>query len=124
MSGVKPVSFDCIIRGGTLATAERVFAADIGITGGQIAAIEPSLPEDAGQIIDASGLVVAPGAVDVHTHFDTQVGEEATADDYESGSRAAAAGGITTYVNFAFQESGAGLAAAAEREVKKADAVR
>jgi dihydropyrimidinase len=121
MSGVKPVSFDCIIRGGTLATAERVFDADIGITGGKIAAIEPSLPEDAGQIIDASGLVVAPGAVDVHTHFDTEVGEQATADDYESGSRAAAAGGITTYINFAFQEPGAGLAAAAEREVKKAD---
>jgi dihydropyrimidinase len=115
------VPFDCIVRGGTLATAKRTFDADIGISGGRIAAIEPSLRGDAGSVIDASGLVVAPGAVDVHTHFDTQVGGEATADDYESGSRAAAAGGITTYVNFAFQDRGGGLAAAIDREKAKAD---
>ena len=115
------MSFDCIVRGGTLATAERTFDADIGITDGRIAAIEPSLRGDAGSVIDARGLVVAPGAVDVHTHFDTQTGDEATADDYESGSRAAAAGGITTYVNFAFQDHGAGLAAAIDREKAKAD---
>jgi len=115
-----PVSFDCIVRGGTLATADRVFDADIGISGGRIAAVEPSLPGDAGTVIDARGLVVAPGAIDVHTHFDTEVGDGATADDYESGSRAAAAGGITTYINFAFQDRGGGLAAAIEREAAKA----
>ena len=116
-----PVPFDCIVRGGTLATAEATFRADIGITGGRIAAIEPSLPADAGQVIDAGGLLVAPGAIDVHTHFDTQVGEGSTADDYESGSRAAAAGGITSYVNYAFQDPGAGLAAAIKRESAKAE---
>jgi len=115
------VSYDCIIRGGTLATAERTFGADIAISGGRIAAIGPSLGTDARSVIDASGLVVAPGAVDVHTHFDTRVRDEATADDYESGSRAAAAGGITTYVNFAFQDPGGGLAAAIDREKAKAD---
>jgi dihydropyrimidinase len=116
-----PMSFDCIVRGGTLATADRVFDADIGIRDGRIAAIEPSLPGDAGTVIDARGLVVAPGAIDVHTHFDTQIGDGATADDYESGSRAAAAGGITTFINFAFQDRGAGLAAAIERETAKAE---
>ena len=115
------MSYDCIIRGGTLATAERTFGADIAISGGRIAAIGPSLGTDARSVIDASGLVVAPGAVDVHTHFDTRVRDEATADDYESGSRAAAAGGITTYVNFAFQDPGGGLAAAIDREKAKAD---
>jgi dihydropyrimidinase len=115
------MSFDCIVRGGTLATADRTFDADIGITDGRIAAIESSLPGNAGNVIDARGLLVAPGAVDVHTHFDTRTGDEATADDYESGSRAAAAGGITTYVNFAFQDRGAGLAAAIDRERAKAD---
>jgi dihydropyrimidinase len=114
------MSFDCIVRGGTLATADRIFDADIGICDGRIAAMEPALPGDADSVIDAHGLVVAPGAVDVHTHFDTQVGDGATADDYESGSRAAAAGGITTYINFAFQERGGGLAAAIEREREKA----
>lgn len=69
------MSFDRIVRGGTLATAERTFRADIGICDGRIAAIEPSLRGDARSVIDARGLVVAPGAVDVHTHFDTQVGD-------------------------------------------------
>jgi dihydropyrimidinase len=115
------VPFDCIVRGGTLATAERTFDADIGISGGRIAAIEPSLAAAARSVIDARGLVVAPGAIDVHTHFDTQVGDEATADDYESGPRAAAAGGITTYINFAFQDRGGGLVAAIDRETAKAD---
>lgn len=115
------MSYDCIIRGGTLATAERTFDADIAISDGRIAAIGPSLGGDARSVIDARGLVVAPGAVDVHTHFDTRVGDDATADDYESGSRAAAAGGITTYVNFAFQDPGGGLAAAIDREKAKAD---
>ena len=78
------MSFDCIVRGGTLATAERAFRADIGISDGRIAAIEPSLRGDARSVIDARGLVVAPGAVDVHTPFDPQVGDEAPADDYES----------------------------------------
>jgi dihydropyrimidinase len=114
------VSFDCIVRGGTLATADRTFDADIGISDGRITAVEPSLPGDAGTVIDARGLVIAPGAIDVHTHFDTEVGDGATADDYESGSRAAAAGGITTYINFAFQDHGGGLAAAIEREAAKA----
>jgi len=114
------MSFDCIVRGGTLATAERTFDADIGISDGRIAAIEPSLRGDTRSVIDARGLVVAPGAVDVHTHFDTQIGNDGTADDYESGSRAAAAGGITTYINFAFQDHGGSLAAAIEREAAKA----
>jgi dihydropyrimidinase len=115
-----PVSFDCVVRGGTLATADRMFEAAIGIRDGKIAAIEPSLPGDADTVIDAGGLLIAPGAIDVHTHFDTRVGDSATADDYESGSRAAAAGGITTYINFAFQDHGGGLAAAIDREAAKA----
>jgi dihydropyrimidinase len=65
---------------------------------------------------------VVPGAVDVHTHFHTEVGNFGrTADDYDSGSRAAAAGGITTIVNFAFQHRGASLRAAIEKEHAKAD---
>ena len=115
------MSFDCVIRGGILATAEQVFTADIGISNGRIAAIGPELRESASEEIDARGLIIAPGAIDVHTHFDTQIGDGGTADDYESGSAAAAAGGITTYVNFAFQDPAAGLRAAVDREAKKAD---
>jgi dihydropyrimidinase len=79
------------------------------------------LTDPGATVIDADGRFVVPGAIDVHTHFDTQIGDESTADDYESGSRAAAAGGITTFVNFAFQEPGGSLRDAAYRERRKAE---
>lgn len=115
------MTLDCIIRGGTLATSERVFPADLGIAGGRIAQIGASITGSAPTVVDAHGRFVVPGAIDVHTHFDTQIGVESTADDYESGSRAAAAGGITTFVNFAFQEPGGRLRDAAYRERRKAE---
>src|SRR5579884_1768803 len=111
---------DLVIRGGTLATAEAVFQADLGIEDGRIAAVARRLEAGAAEEIDARGLVVCPGAIDVHTHFDTRLEQGATADDYESGSRAAAAGGITTFVNFAFQTPGRRLGEAAEAELAKA----
>jgi dihydropyrimidinase len=115
------MAFEWIVRGGTLATGSGVFPGDIGITGGRITEIGPSLTDPAATVIDAEGRIVVPGAIDVHTHFDTQIGDESTADDYESGSRAAAAGGITTFVNFAFQEPGGTLRDAAYREKRKAE---
>jgi dihydropyrimidinase len=116
------VAFDLVVRGGRVITAESSFAADIGIKAGKVAAVAADLAEPAGaRVIDATGLLVAPGAIDVHTHFATSVGEGSTADDYESGSRAAAAGGITSFVNFAFQGRGQSLHQAVDAELKKAD---
>lgn len=109
-----------IIRGGTLATTDSVVRADLGIEGGRIAAIADRLDAPGAEVVDATGLVVAPGAIDVHTHFDTRLEAGTTADDYESGSRAAAAGGITSFVNFAFQEPGRTLGEAADAELAKA----
>jgi dihydropyrimidinase len=101
--------FDVAIRGGLVVTADSTAVRDIGINDGTIAAIGAGLPQTARREIRADGLVVVPGAVDVHTHFANVIGGRPTADDYESGSRAAAYGGITTFVNVAFQEHGESL---------------
>jgi dihydropyrimidinase len=115
------MTYDCVIKGGVTATADLARPADIAVRGGRIAAVETRIDDNAGLVIDASGCVVIPGGIDVHTHFDTEVGDDGrTADDYESGTRAAAAGGITTILNFAFPGAGESLLAAVAREAKLA----
>ena len=69
------MSFDLAIRGGTVVdgTGGPGRQADIGIAGGRIAEIAPQLTDTAVRTIDAQGLVVAPGFVDIHTHLDAAV---------------------------------------------------
>jgi dihydropyrimidinase len=116
------LEFETVIRGGTVTTAESSTIADIGIVDGKVAVVGTGLPEGREEI-DATGLLVMPGMIDVHTHFDHMVAlvNAKNADDYDSGSRAAAAGGITTVVNFAFQEAGKTLRDAIEHELERAD---
>jgi dihydropyrimidinase len=123
MSSTPNMTFDTLIAGGTAVTVDGVAEADIGVTGGRIAAVAAKLAGNATATreIDASGLLVLPGGIDVHTHFETNIGEQRTADDFESGSRAAAAGGITTVVNFAIQHGGS-LADTVAEEIRKAEA--
>ncbi len=115
--------FDLVLRGGTVATAEGSRPADIGIRDGRIANLADHLDDNsADQVIDASGCLVVPGAIDVHTHFGNRVGDHGTADDYESGTVAAAFGGITTVVNYCIQNPGEDLAAAIDRDRRAAEA--
>lgn len=101
--------FDTIIRGGTIATAADVYAADVGIKDGTIAAIGRDLG-DAGEVIDASGRLVLPGGIDSHVHISQPSGEGIVmADDFESGTRAAAFGGNTTVMPFCLQTRGQSL---------------
>lgn len=108
-------NYDMIIKGGTLATASDVFAADLAIRDGRIAAIGTGLG-DAAEIVDASGLLVLPGGIDSHVHFaqaqSTLPGEPepvVMADGFESGTRSAAIGGNTTVLPFCVQTKGQGL---------------
>ena len=107
-----------MVKGGLVATERAIAIMDVGIRDGRVAALGTGL--QAPTLIDAAGLVVVPGPIDVHTHFGNEVAGVATLDDYESGSRAAALGGVTTFVNFAFQVPGRPLAAAVEVERAKA----
>ena len=84
-----------MIEGGTVATESAVFAAEVVIEDGRIAALaEPGAGPAADERIDASGLVVMPGAIDMHAHFEDPGHTER--EDFTTGTMAAAAGGITT----------------------------
>jgi dihydropyrimidinase len=113
------MAYDLVIRGGLVATATDAVVADLGIRGGRIATIDQGLPAD-GQEIDARGLVVVPGGVDVHTHLDLDLGGTRTADDFESGTAAAACGGVTTICDYAWQTKGVSLARTIETWKAKA----
>lgn len=91
---------DRVITGGTLITADGPMEASIAIDGGEIVAIgdEHTLP-DAEETIDATDRLVLPGAVDPHVHVDDMF----SIDTYESATSAAAVGGTTTYIDFAWQ---------------------
>jgi dihydropyrimidinase len=101
--------YDLAIRGGTVCTAAESFRADIGIRDGRIAGIASQI-EGAARTIDASGFLVLPGGIDAHVHIAQPSGEGVVmADDFASGTRAAAAGGTTTIMPFALQEKGQSL---------------
>ena len=87
-----------IIKNGMLATDADVFEADILIEGDKIVAVGKDLDEGA-EVIDAKGMYVLPGAVDVHTHMDLDVGIARAIDDFYTGTVAAACGGTTTIVD-------------------------
>src|SRR5438093_4769221 len=107
-----------LIRGGRVVTASGERDADVLIREGAIAEVRPGLAASE-DVIDATGLLVLPGVVDPHTHLLLDTGTARTADDFESGSLSAAAGGVTTFLDFAPQLPGQRFAQAlrARREL-------
>ena len=92
------MSFDLVIKNGTVVTAAATYVADIAITGGKIAAIGQGL--SGRRQLDASGKLVTPGAVDIHVHLQMPIGNFVSTDDFYSGTVAAAHGGTTAIVDF------------------------
>ena len=89
---------DIVVTNGTVATATETYRADIGIERGKIAALGRGLK--GAETIDAQGNYVFPGAIDVHTHFELPVMGTVSADDFETGSIAAACGGTNRKISF------------------------
>ena len=115
------MAFDTIIRNGSVITATDTYTADVAIVNGKITAIGTDLPsQNAGRILDASGKLVLPGGIDVHTHLDMPFGGTTSADDFETGTRAAAFGGTTTLIDFAIQYKGQPLRQAFDTWMSKA----
>src|SRR5271157_4225214 len=115
------MSFDTIIVNGRVVTATDTYASDVAISNGKIAAMGQGLPrENATRILDAAGKLVLPGGIDVHTHLDMPFGGTKSADDFETGTRAAAFGGTTTLIDFAIQYKGQPLRQAFDTWMQKA----
>jgi dihydropyrimidinase len=110
-----------LVRNGTIVTASDRYQADIYIDKGVVTLIGQGLTLPADTVIDASGKLVMPGGIDVHTHLDMPFGGTTSADDFESGTIAAAHGGTTTLIDFAIQDFGQGLYPAFDAWMKKAE---
>src|SRR5271165_214193 len=96
-----------LIQNGTVVTADRSFLADILIEGSTIREVRTDIPPSpAHTVVDASGMLLLPGGIDVHTHLDMPFGGTTSSDDFLTGTRAAAIGGTTTIVDFAIQARG------------------
>ncbi len=117
-----------LFRGGTIVTTEGMYKADLLTDGESIASIGQNLPAGDARVTDVSGMLLLPGAIDAHTHLECVCSGIDTSDDYFTGTRAAACGGVTTVIDYLLQEKGEPLTQtlakripiAAEKAAKKA----
>ena len=95
-----------LIQGGVVVHADRRERVDVLMVGDRIARVGVGIDPYGHEVVDAAGLLVMPGGIDVHTHLDMPFGGTVSADDYETGTIAAAVGGTTTVIDFALQAKG------------------
>ncbi len=100
------MDYDVVITNGTILSGDGETKADVAIRGETIAAVGPNLVARAGagaEIIDATGRQVIPGGVDVHVHLELPFCGTVSSDDWKTGTRTTARGGVTTVIDFAFR---------------------
>ncbi|MCL4863628.1 MAG: dihydropyrimidinase [Caldilineaceae bacterium] len=110
-----------VIKNGTIITAGDTVQADLLIDGEQIALIGRNLPVEGHEVIDATGKLLLPGGIDVHTHLELPFGGTLSSDDFFTGQRAAAFGGTTSHIDFAIQPKGGSLKEGVDIWHKKAE---
>ena len=111
-----------LIQNGTIVNADASAKADLLIDGATIKEVRAGIPASAAdKVVDATGLLVLPGGIDAHTHLDMPFGGSKSADDFETGTRAAAIGGTTTIVDFAIQARGTKMRTALDTWWQKAE---
>jgi dihydropyrimidinase len=113
--------FDTVIKRGNVVTPAGTFTGDVGISDEKIAALGIDLDTAGAKVIDAKGHHVIPGVLDVHVHLELPFCGTVSADDYRTGTRAAARGGVTTVIDFAIPYAGDSLSQAADNWMKKAE---
>ncbi|MFQ5637635.1 MAG: dihydropyrimidinase [bacterium] len=112
--------FDLLIQNGKVVTHSETRRADVGIREGKIVALATHLPQAADEIIDAEHKLVFPGFIDAHSHMGIPIMDTHSIDDFESGSVAAAFGGVTTIFDFTVQAKDEMLRDSVQRRIKKA----
>jgi len=105
-----------LFKGGTIVNATGRYVADVFADGDKIKAIGTDLDNPADEVVDAKGLYILPGAIDPHTHISMPFMGTYAQDDYQSGTIAAACGGVTCVVDFDLQQKGESLLQAIERK--------
>ncbi len=111
-----------LIQHGTVVNADSTSQADVLIDGAAIKEVRRGIPATAADtVVDATGLLLLPGGIDAHTHLDMPFGGTTSADDFLTGTRAAAIGGTTTIVDFAIQARGTKMRTALDTWWKKAE---
>lgn len=110
-----------LIRGARLVTAERTFEADLLIEDERIAQIGDDLAAGTAEVIEADGLLLLPGGIDPHTHFNLPMFDTVSSDDHYTGHKAAAFGGTTTVMDFVPQQGELGLLGSVEAWHRRAD---
>ena len=112
---------DLRIVNGTIVTTNKTLRAEVGIDKGKIVKVATKIKEPANEVLDAKGLYILPGGIDIHTHLDMPFGGTVSSDDFRTGTIAAAFGGTTTIVDFAIQGKGMTLKDSLETWMKKAE---
>lgn len=115
------MKLDRIVRGGTVVTPAGTFVGDVGIAGETIAALGTDLESPGADVVNASGHYVIPGVLDVHVHLELPFCGTVSADDYRTGTRAGARGGVTTVIDFAIPYAGDTLHDAVDNWMRKAE---
>jgi dihydropyrimidinase len=109
-----------LIKNGYIVTTDQVIKGNLLIQNSKISAIGENLNYEGAKVIDAENKYILPGCIDVHTHMQLPFGGTVSADDFETGTKAAAFGGVTTIIDFATQAKGQWLKDALEARQEEA----
>lgn len=99
-------SMKYLLKNGTVVSGEKSEKLDVLVDGEKIVNVGKDLEAGDAEVIDVEGKLLFPGFIDGHTHFDLEVAGTVTADDFETGTRAALLGGTTLVIDYASQDKG------------------
>ena len=110
-----------LVKNARVITGSEVFESSIGVEDGKIVGISPNLQASGADVFNAQGKIVIPGGIDAHTHMELPVTNTSSADDFYSGTVAAACGGVSTIVDFIDPKPGANMFEALSDYRRRAD---